>query len=86
MDGPDKQGRDEAAHARADPARKIACLYRRFQFGQIPVLMLPAADLQNILFSIKDPPLPSFLVIMITPPSFLVNLFRQNFGGLPIAD
>ena len=23
---------------------------RRFQFGQIPVLMLPAADLQNILF------------------------------------
>ena len=79
MDGPDKQGRDEAAHARADPARKIACLYRRFQFGQIPVLMLPATDLQ-------DPPLPSFLVIMITQPSFLVNLFRQNFGGLPIAD
>ena len=54
MDGPDKQGRDEAAHARADPARKIACLYRRFQFGQIPVLMLPAADLQNILFLIRE--------------------------------
>ena len=54
MDGPDKQDRDETARACADPRRKTACLHRCVQFGQIPVLMLFAADLQNFLFLHKE--------------------------------